>query len=41
MVNGAVYNLSYDVLGDFEPVAMLSTSTSVVVGNKSWPRTIL
>src|SRR5215207_4456393 len=34
VVNGAVYNLSYDVLRDFEPVAMLSTSTSIVVGNK-------
>src|SRR5829696_3837494 len=34
VVNGAVYNLSYDVQRDFEPVAMLSTSTSIVVGNK-------
>jgi tripartite-type tricarboxylate transporter receptor subunit TctC len=34
VVNGAVYNLPYDVLRDFEPVAMLSTSTSIVVGNK-------
>jgi tripartite-type tricarboxylate transporter receptor subunit TctC len=35
VVNGAVYNLSYDVQRDFAPVAMLSTSTSVVVGNKN------
>jgi tripartite-type tricarboxylate transporter receptor subunit TctC len=34
VVNGAVYNLPYDVLRDFQPVAMLSTSTSIVVGNK-------
>jgi tripartite-type tricarboxylate transporter receptor subunit TctC len=37
VVNGAVYNLPYDVLRDFEPVAMLSTSTSIVVGNKKLP----
>ncbi len=37
VVNGAVYRLSYDVLRDFEPVAMLSTSTSIIVGKKSMP----
>jgi tripartite-type tricarboxylate transporter receptor subunit TctC len=35
VVNGAVYSLSYDVLRDFEPIAMLSTSTSIVVGKKT------
>src|ERR1043166_2495605 len=35
VVNGAVYTLSYDVLRDFEPVALLSTSTSIVVGKKT------
>jgi tripartite-type tricarboxylate transporter receptor subunit TctC len=34
VVNGAVYSLPFDVLRDFEPVAMLSTSTSIVIGSK-------
>jgi tripartite-type tricarboxylate transporter receptor subunit TctC len=37
VVNGAVYTLPYDLLRDFEPVAMLSTSTSIVVAKKSLP----
>jgi tripartite-type tricarboxylate transporter receptor subunit TctC len=37
VVNGAVYKLSYDVLKDFEPVALLSTSTSIIVGKKALP----
>jgi tripartite-type tricarboxylate transporter receptor subunit TctC len=35
VVNGAVYTLPFDVLRDFEPVAMLSTSTSIVIGKKT------
>jgi tripartite-type tricarboxylate transporter receptor subunit TctC len=35
VVNGAVYVLPFDVLRDFEPVAMLSTSTSIVIGKKT------
>jgi tripartite-type tricarboxylate transporter receptor subunit TctC len=35
VVNGAVYNLPYDLLRDFEPVAMLSTSTSIIIGKKT------
>jgi tripartite-type tricarboxylate transporter receptor subunit TctC len=34
VVNGAVYNLPFDLLRDFEPIAMLSTSTSIVIGAK-------
>jgi tripartite-type tricarboxylate transporter receptor subunit TctC len=37
VVNGAVYSLPYDLLRDFEPVAMLSTSTSIVVAKKTLP----
>jgi tripartite-type tricarboxylate transporter receptor subunit TctC len=35
VVNGAVYSLPFDLLNDFEPVALLSTSTSIVVGKKN------
>ena len=41
VVNGAVYKLSYDVLRDFEPVAMLSTSTSIIVAKKTMPANTL
>jgi tripartite-type tricarboxylate transporter receptor subunit TctC len=41
VVNGAVYKLSYDVLRDFEPVAMLSTSTSIIVAKKAMPANTL
>ena len=37
VVNGAVYNLPFDLLRDFEPIAMLSTSTSIVIGARSSP----
>jgi len=35
--NGAVYKLSYDVIGDFEPIALLASSPMVIVGRKSLP----
>lgn len=42
VVNGAVYALSYDVLKDFEPVALLSSSGgSLIVAKKAVPATNL
>src|SRR5262245_27499616 len=35
--NPAMYSLQYDVLNDFEPVALLTDSSQVVVGKKSLP----
>jgi tripartite-type tricarboxylate transporter receptor subunit TctC len=35
--NGAMYSLQYDVLNDFEPVALLTDSSQVIVGKKSLP----
>jgi tripartite-type tricarboxylate transporter receptor subunit TctC len=37
VVNGATYQLSYDVLTDFEPVARLSSNPYVVVARKDLP----
>src|ERR1700680_2913871 len=38
VVNGAVYTLQYDVLKDFEPVALLSNSGgSLIVAKKTMP----
>jgi tripartite-type tricarboxylate transporter receptor subunit TctC len=37
VVNGAIYALPYDVQKDFEPVALLSNSSSLVVARKSIP----
>jgi tripartite-type tricarboxylate transporter receptor subunit TctC len=38
VVNGAIYALSYDVLKDFEPVALISSSGgSVIVARKTLP----
>ena len=37
VVNGAVYTLPYDVLKDFEPVALISVSPYFVVGRKELP----
>ena len=34
MVNGAVYALQYDVLKDFEPVALLASSPQLIVAKK-------
>lgn len=41
VVNGAVYKLPYDVQKDFDPVALLSTSTSIIIGKKSMPANTL
>jgi tripartite-type tricarboxylate transporter receptor subunit TctC len=37
VVNGAVYTLPYDVLKDFEPVALISVSPYFMVGKKDLP----
>src|SRR5262249_53171480 len=37
VVNGAIYTLPYDVQKDFEPVALLSNSFSLVVAKKNLP----
>ena len=37
VVNGAVYALPYDVLKDFEPVALISVSPYFIVGRKELP----
>src|SRR5947209_1394313 len=37
VVNGAVYSLQYDVLKDFEPVALISNSPYVIVGRSNLP----
>jgi tripartite-type tricarboxylate transporter receptor subunit TctC len=37
VANGAVYNLSYDLLNDFEPIALHASSPQVIVARKSLP----
>src|SRR5204863_8442134 len=37
VVNGAIYALSYDVLRDFEPVALLVSNPYLVVARKTMP----
>jgi tripartite-type tricarboxylate transporter receptor subunit TctC len=37
VVNGAVYTLAYDVQKDFEPVALISSSTYFMVGKRDLP----
>jgi tripartite-type tricarboxylate transporter receptor subunit TctC len=37
VVNGAVYALQYDVLNDFEPVALLTNNSQLIVGKKTLP----
>jgi tripartite-type tricarboxylate transporter receptor subunit TctC len=37
VVNAAIYSLSYDVVKDFEPIALLASSPLMVAGNKSLP----
>jgi tripartite-type tricarboxylate transporter receptor subunit TctC len=37
VVNGAVYKLSYDVLNDFAPVALLTDNAQIIVARKSMP----
>ena len=35
MLNGAIFKLPYDVIADFEPVAMIAMGTQLIVGRKS------
>jgi tripartite-type tricarboxylate transporter receptor subunit TctC len=37
VVNGAIYSLSYDLVKDFEPIALLSRNPLMIVGRKSLP----
>ena len=37
VVNGATFSLQYDLLADFEPVALLSSNPYVVVARKDLP----
>jgi tripartite-type tricarboxylate transporter receptor subunit TctC len=37
VANGALYTLPYDVVKDFEPVALATTNTFVIVARKSMP----
>jgi len=37
VVNGAIYSLPYDLLKDFEPVAMIATGPLVIVAKKTLP----
>jgi tripartite-type tricarboxylate transporter receptor subunit TctC len=37
VLTGAIYNLSFDLLKDFEPVALLASNPSVVVSKKDVP----
>jgi tripartite-type tricarboxylate transporter receptor subunit TctC len=37
VVNGAIYALSYDVLNDFEPVALVTNNSQLIVGTKTIP----
>jgi tripartite-type tricarboxylate transporter receptor subunit TctC len=37
VVSSAVYKVSYDVLGDFEPISLLSTSPVLLVGSRTVP----
>jgi tripartite-type tricarboxylate transporter receptor subunit TctC len=37
VVNGAIYSLPYDLVKDFEPIALLSRNPLMIVGRKSLP----
>jgi len=37
VINGAVYNLQYDVVTDFEPVSLLADSPQMIVGSNTLP----
>ena len=36
-MNGAIYPLQYDVLNDFEPVALLTSNSQMIIGRKGPP----
>jgi tripartite-type tricarboxylate transporter receptor subunit TctC len=37
VANAAIYKLPYDTLGDFQPIALLSSNPGLIVGRKSLP----
>src|SRR5262249_4752241 len=37
VVNAAIYTLQYDVLNDFEPIALLTNNSSLIVAKKTMP----
>jgi tripartite-type tricarboxylate transporter receptor subunit TctC len=37
VLNGAVYNLQYDIVKDFEPIALLASNPQLIVGKKAAP----
>jgi tripartite-type tricarboxylate transporter receptor subunit TctC len=37
VVNGAIYTLQYDLLKDFEPIALLSSNPGLIVAKKAMP----
>jgi tripartite-type tricarboxylate transporter receptor subunit TctC len=37
VLNGAVYSLQYDVVKDFEPIALLASNPQLIVGKKAAP----
>jgi tripartite-type tricarboxylate transporter receptor subunit TctC len=37
VANGAIYSLHYDVFGDFEPIALLTDNSQMIVGKKAAP----
>ena len=37
MVNGAIYQLPYDVLNDFEPISLVAANAQLAVARKSFP----
>jgi tripartite-type tricarboxylate transporter receptor subunit TctC len=37
VLNGAVYNLNYDVLKDFEPISLIATESLVLTSRKDFP----
>src|SRR3954452_617335 len=37
MANGAIYSLQYDLVADFEPIALISTQPFLIVARKTMP----
>jgi tripartite-type tricarboxylate transporter receptor subunit TctC len=37
VVNAAIYSLQYDVMNDFEPIALLTSQPLIIVGKKNMP----
>jgi tripartite-type tricarboxylate transporter receptor subunit TctC len=37
VINGAIYSLPYDVLNDFEPIALVATTPQVILSNNAVP----